>query len=311
MNTNDHAVAEGDDMTAPPDTLFHYTTLPGIIAVAQNKHLWATSIRHLADAKEFSYAHEMLADALKARAGVCAQDVVATVDVLLFQLTHAWQSKLSFSGSLGSIFVTSFSSEGDLLSQWRAYCPGGGYALGFRTEVLVNLATDQGFELRQCSYNVDEHRRECDEIAAAVIKAVAEVPKEIRQSLVGTPARPSMEAVGFLYPIQQQMVGEIQMHAPVWKHPSFREEAEWRLVSVYRDRRIKFRPGRTAIVPYVEFRIDGNAAKAGDLFAVLNNTVVGPCPEPELAVGSAMDLLEESKIALQNFMVSSTPYRSW
>jgi hypothetical protein len=298
-------------MTAPPDTLFHYTTLPGIIGVAQNKHLWATSIRHLADAKKFSYAHQMLADALKAGARACAQDVVATIDVLLFHLTHAGQSKLSFSGSLGSIFITSFSSEGDLLSQWRAYCPGGGYALGFRTDVLLKLASEQGFELRQCSYDADAHRRECEAIAAAVIKAVVEVPMEIRLSLVGNPATPGMEALGVLYPIQQRMVGEIQLHAPVWKHPSFGEEAEWRLVSVYRDRRIKFRPGRTAIVPYVEFRIDGDAAKSGDLFGVLNNTVVGPCPEPELAVGSAMELFGESKIALQNFMVSSTPYRSW
>jgi hypothetical protein len=298
-------------MAAPPEILFHYTTLPGIVAIAQNKMLWASSIRHLADAKEFSYAHQMLADALKVKASNSPQDVGATIDALLFHLTHAGESKLSFSGSLGSIFVTSFSSEGDLLSQWRAYCPAGGYALGFRTDILMNLAAEQGFDLRQCSYNQDEHRRECNDIATWVVKQVGDVPSKIRESLRGTPATISFEALQALFPIQRRMVDEIQKHAPVWKHSSFREEAEWRLVSKPRDRHICFRPGRTAIVPYVEFRIDLEAAKVGELSAVLGNTVVGPCPEPELAVGSAMDLFGQNKIAAQSFSLSHTPYRSW
>jgi Protein of unknown function (DUF2971) len=298
-------------MSAPPDALFHYTTLPGIIGIAQNKTLWATSIRHLADAKEFSYAHQMLADAIKTKASDSTHDVAATIDALLFHLTRVGDSKLSFSGSLGSIFVTSFSCENDLLSQWRAYCPSGGYALGFRTDILMAQAAEQGFELRQCSYDADEHRRECDKIAAEVIRLVGDIPIATRKSLRGAPAKISFEALGDLYPIERWMVNEIQRHAPVWKHPSFREEAEWRLVSMTRERRISFRAGRTAIVPYVEFRIDGDASKAGEFFAILSNTVVGPCPEPELAVGSAMDLFGQSKIAAQSFSLSNTPYRSW
>jgi hypothetical protein len=47
------------------------------------------------------------------------------------------------------------------------------------------------------------------------------------------------------------------------------------------------------------------------MFAVLKITVVGPSLEPELAVGSAMDLFGQCNIALQAFSISNTPYRSW
>jgi hypothetical protein len=235
-------------MTSTPDVLFHYTTIPGIIGIATNRQLWATSIRHLADAKEFSYAHQMLASTLRDRASTSTQDIISTVDAILVHLTRQGESKLSFSGSLGSIFVISFSREGDLLSQWRAYCPSGGYALGFRSEILLKLATEQGFELRQCSYDEEEHRRECERITATVLTAVADVPVDVRESLIGTPTKISIQALQALYPIQHKVVHEIQAFAPVWKHPSFREEAEWRLVSKPLERPIKYRPGRTAIV---------------------------------------------------------------
>ena len=52
------------------------------------------------------------------------------------------------------------------------------------------------------------------------------------------------------------MLDEIQRRAPMWKHYSFHEEAEWRLVSEQRPRAVAFRAGRAAIVPYVEIRLD-------------------------------------------------------
>jgi hypothetical protein len=304
--------ANWSDMgTTPPELLFHYTTLPGIIGIAENRHVRATSIRHLADATEFRYAHRLLEETLRTKASAAGADVVATINVLLFHLAHVGQSQLNFGGSLGSIFVASFSSEGDQLSQWRAYCPGGGYALGFRTAALAKLASEQGFELRQCSYDAEVHRGECEKIADEVLNAVAAIPKQKREALLETPAQLTFEALQVLYPVQRGMVDSIQIHAPTWKHPSFREEAEWRLISQPRDRSIKFRPGRTAIVPHVEFRIDQDSIRVGDQFAVLGHTVVGPCSEPELAVGSAMLLFEQNKIARQEFSISNTPYRSW
>lgn len=296
---------------APPNALFHYTTLPGIIGIAEKKRLWATSIRHLADASEFTYAHRMLEDALRARLSTVPEDVAATVNTLAFHLTHAGKSQLPFSGSIGSIFVTSFSTESDQLSQWRAYCPHGGYAMGFRTEILQKLAGEQGFELLRCSYDREAHAQACNEISGRVLEAVGKIPEGLRASLIGPQPPLTMEVMQALYPIQRQMLDDIQIHAPTWKDPSFREESEWRLVSLSSERKIKFRPGRTALVPYIEIRLDSDLAKVGKHHAVLETTVVGPCPEPELAVGSAMMLFEENWVAASSFSLSSTPHRSW
>jgi hypothetical protein len=72
---------------------------------------------------------------------------------------------------------------------------------------------------------------------------------------------------------------------------------------------IKFRVGRTAIVPYVEVGLQRESTMAGDLTAVLKELIVGPCPEPELAVSSAMLMFDVQKMACPSFAISRTPYR--
>jgi hypothetical protein len=51
------------------------------------------------------------------------------------------------------IFVVSFSTKPDLLSQWRAYCPQGGYNFGFIKDNLKEIASNQDFELVKLTYN--------------------------------------------------------------------------------------------------------------------------------------------------------------
>ena len=143
---------------APPLLLYHYTTLSGVCGIATKKRLWASSIRHLSDATEFTYAHDVLRQALEEAARGLTSDVVAAVEFLLRDLdVSKIQNALNFMGSLGATYVASFSSEPDKLSQWRAYCQGGGYALGFRTDALQAIAKHQDFKLVKCSYDRGEH----------------------------------------------------------------------------------------------------------------------------------------------------------
>jgi hypothetical protein len=67
----------------------------------------------------------------------------------------------------------------------------------------------------------------------------------------------------------------------------------------------------TAIIPYTELSLAGAASQVGDHTAVLSHTIVGPCAELELAVGSAIYLFDENRIARRDFTLSRTPYRAW
>lgn len=58
------------------------------------------------------------------------------------------------------IFVCSFTENGNLLSQWRAYCPPGrGISLGFHFTAISETAKNQSFKLEKCIYEPGEQRK--------------------------------------------------------------------------------------------------------------------------------------------------------
>lgn len=295
----------------PPDTLYHYTTLAGIFGIGTEKRLRATSIRHLSDATEFKYAHDVLLSALQRQLHGYGPDILAMIEVLISDLDfERISTALAFSDALGLTFVTSFSQNKDQLSQWRAYCPGGGYALGFRREALQTIAKEQGFELLPCSYTQADHIREAEALASQILAMVCDVSPDVRKKMPAGGNRIPADIAHHVFPIRRQMLDEIQQRAPRWKHHSFHEEVEWRLVSNQRPAD-DFRTGRTALIPFVNIRLDDPSLMDGDLSIALAETVVGPCPEPELSVGSVMHFFGDRGLACPSFMLSNTPYREW
>jgi hypothetical protein len=77
------------------------------------------------------------------------------------------------------------------------------------------------------------------------------------------------------------------------KHPSFREEREWRLISTTiprEDPRCLVRVGRSMFIPYVEI----NLVAIGPSIPV-KEIIVGPTPHMWLAMNAAGSLLHSKK----------------
>lgn len=298
----------------PPTTLYHYTTLTGVCGIVSARRLWATSIRHLNDATEFIYAHRVLRDVLETEARGTHGGMTAAIEFMVSYLdvTQTWVAS-SFMGKFGTTYVVSLSSEPDKLSQWRAYCAGGGYALGFRIEALRAIEKHHGFRLVQCSYDQTQHVAEATAIAGRVMSAIDQLPSNILPEIAPGGAHAPRAIQSWLFPIRQRMTEELLQRAAVWKHPAFVEEAEWRLVSEQQlERVVQFRAGRSAIIPYVEIPLsEMEETEISNMTTVLNQIHVGPCPEPELAVGSAQHMLEAHKMSCPQFTLSSIPYRHW
>jgi hypothetical protein len=127
--------------TNPPAVLYHYTTQRGLLGIATSKSLWATSVHRLADSTEFSGASDL---------GRVQITQSLHYDAELAQ--HLRQALDSIARV--HIYVCCFSEEGDLLSQWRAYCrDGGGVSLGFDPMELRSIGASQGFTLVKCIYD--------------------------------------------------------------------------------------------------------------------------------------------------------------
>lgn len=54
-------------MRNPPDSLFHYTTIDGLLGIVQSKTLWASQIQYLNDSVEFYWALNLTREILESR----------------------------------------------------------------------------------------------------------------------------------------------------------------------------------------------------------------------------------------------------
>jgi len=136
-----------------PTRLYHYTTVDGLKGIIEDQEIWATDIFYLNDWKEFYHGRDALINQINKYLSSAEgptrralQRVVKAVKRLdPMNRPHA--------------FVCSFSTAagGDDLSQWRAYCPTGGYAIGFPYKKLDHVGFIAGFQLVRCLYSEEYH----------------------------------------------------------------------------------------------------------------------------------------------------------
>ena len=114
-------------------------------------------------------------------------------------------------------FVACFCAVPDLLSQWRAYGrSGAGYCIAFDWEELARAGSCIGFELIRAIYDKSDQER----IVATFMASAKAVYEEIPWDSVSD---------GSYWNV---VLGTITKLALCFKHPSFSEEREWRLVSL-------------------------------------------------------------------------------
>jgi hypothetical protein len=269
--------------TAFPPAVYHYTSQLGLLGILQGKKLWLSSARHLNDSAEVNYAIEMLRQQLALR-----PKIEGVAD-------EVWKKFCDdVSGYMPTVegadhFVGSFSQRKDLLSQWRAYSGEGvGFSIGFDFKRLKDLADRKKFWFSRCSYNAADNTKSVNHFIDLGVQRLKE-------------GRPE-EAVTHC------VVGLLLM-APRLKHPSFEEEKEWRLISgVGSDdnSQVRFRVGKSMIIPYKEFELVGEDGKTP-----ITEVVVGPAPHMELSVASVESLLLESGLGGVVVSLSDVPYRNW
>ncbi len=188
-----------------PQHLFHYTSLEAMEGILSSGRIWASDIHRMNDASELIHPLEIIRERL-----IRAHDRYPEppLENLLQRLIESVPTL-----STTPLFAACFSADGDLLSQWRAYCPPeGGVSLGFDAASLVETDDGVAFSLSQCVY--DQHRQLAliDEAIAGFLQLVDEEGRE---------------------PRPEEIVLEFSSLAlrlsPLLKHPKFVDEREWRI----------------------------------------------------------------------------------
>jgi len=256
-------------MTDAPAILYHYTTLEGLLGILESRVLWATSIRHLNDSSEFRYTVDLVRDVIL--------DIPRGASGAYGRSLDPFREALSGMEE-GTVYVSSFSAAPDLLSQWRAYGqPGIGVALGVRTTDLAQVAALSAYTLERCEYDRDRQ--------VAILQAALEAASSPPQPLPF--GRNVLEC------------------APAFKHPSFSEEAEWRLVSGRPAAGpLSFRRVGSLAVPYrrIPFTLRGAVPLA--------EIVLAPSAHPAENQFALELLLAHHELAGVHLRQSAIPYRT-
>ncbi|MCB2215835.1 DUF2971 domain-containing protein [Desulfofustis glycolicus] len=263
----------------PKGLLYHYTTLSGLLGIVNSRTLWASDIRYMNDSAELKHA----ADLIRGQVHERISRKQGRPD-LLGRFVD-WVSHRITNGHL--LFGSSFRSHGNLLSQWRGYSPHGkGVSLGFSSEYILECADSQGFQIGKCIYEPARQKRLIERVLDAL-------ESQVEERLTGQESRERLHAV--YADVFDFIETDLLRLAAILKHPSFREEKEWRIVSPvytsYDDCTILFREANAVLVPYIEF----------DLAPVrqtpkLEHVFVGPSPNSNISINSVRMFLAQRGI---------------
>lgn len=276
----------------PQGPLSHYTNGPGLAGILSSRTLWATNIRFLNDAKEFIHAVEM--------AKLYLRNLTLPSDSTRGNLLQ--QRLLDCLESMhGTTWIASFSEKRDLLSQWRGYCPNGGYSIQFKEQALVRLAQHHQLVLARCIYERALQERMLKELIDATLEYFPSYA--LTQTDVGLTEdeRVVRFTSTWFFPKMLRL-------GSLLKDPAFAEEQEWRLIGgLYRPHVVPgFRLRGSISVPHRIVAL----APVGAPHELIDQIVIGPGLDSHQAATGLFFLLQTTEAGQIGYVQSAIPFRN-
>ena len=291
-----------EDITAqlysdiPHERLYHYTNFTGLLGIVADGALWASDIRYMNDSAELKHTADLIRGEITLRigAGHPRPDLLNQfLDWVTYRITNGHM-----------LFAASFRSNGNLLSQWRGYSRlGKGVSLGFNPDSILHCAQRQGFQIGKCIYDC----RQQEHLIRQVVDAVESLA-QLHDLQAGE--EKSLGTTTY-HGVFQLIESDLLRIAAILKHPSFREEEEWRIVSPVVTDFVKapvlFREGASMLVPYIEF---GLTAEPHAPIA-LEHLFLGPTPNITISMNSLTMYLAKNGIRPEKgISYCQIPYRA-
>lgn len=220
-----------------PNIIYHYTSLNGLIGIIESQSLFASNLYYLNDRKEYQHGIEIILDTIKDLKNEKSNSPVLSEVEKNIELIK--QSER---------YVTCFSSDGDLLSQWRAYGNnGGGISIGFNRENIEDGFFSQFIHSNMILYDEADQKYS--------------IRKQIELILTYFEEKMDFFDWGNFdsdFLIAKVIIDFLEKTISIYKHPSFQDEKEYRLeyeldgyINKQDAEELNFRTSNNLIVPYI------------------------------------------------------------
>jgi hypothetical protein len=271
--------------------LHHYTSLDALLSIIETKSLRATNVHYLNDSSEselgLNVMRRVAEDARKTAAGIDAEFLAHFI---------GWLDGRVFESA--SVYVLCFSEARNQLSQWRGYTQHGrGVCISIDSGLLVQRMQAQGWTFQNCRYNRDSQLT----WAEAILSRMRREAGASCEGLEGDKKK------GFDAVLQNCLSDLLQVAATI-KNDGFTEEREVRFISAMinaGDEQIGYRAGRTALIPYVQFRLAEKEEKLA-----IQEIMIGPSPTQHLTQSALGGLVRQKGLREPCIIsLSQIPYR--
>lgn len=261
---------------SPSSIVYHYTDVNGLIGIVTSGCIRATHVNRLNDSSENKLGFELVQKYVR-------KNMPKASRPLFEKVLSEFQSV--------DTYVACYSTENDLLGQWRNYTGTQvGYSLGFDTSQMATL-DDKLPPLEAVIYD----QRIVEILLDSLIKRVDEF---LNNNSFG-----DIE-VGYLLGMVNAMLNIV---ACITKYPKFEEEKEYR--HIYQPGKTGleltpcFKSGRFGLTPYVEIKF----LKSG--YLPLKSVTIGPCQDFNLEFRTLKILLQSKGYGDLEILKSEIPLR--
>lgn len=279
-------------------TIYHYTSSQGLLGIFNSKSLWATHFEYLNDKTEYTHAKEVITKISNELENESVKKHIETLFICLEQIYKIYD-----------VYTCSFSRNGNVLSQWRAYCPSdGGFSIGFDIDKLI---ASNGMSFFQCLYTYESKKEAIEPLVIEFCENVEKLTKGIALTFSEIwQERFKNINIKPYYPMSNLDLEknhifikyELALLAAEMKDEAFIEEDEFRYIYISDKRETKninYRTNGSLLIPYrsINWSSDG-----------INQILIGPSVNQNQNKFS-IELLKESNNMTFEILESKTPYR--
>ncbi|MHD0307368.1 DUF2971 domain-containing protein [Rhodococcus erythropolis] len=229
-----------------PSHLAHYTRGSAFISICEKGELWAGRPDQMNDFKEQFHAIEKFLELARKKKDAAISEAEDEV-VEYYELLEN-DDVIDYVIAEMPNYVISLTSEPDLLSQWRAYCPrSGGYSISIPTGHLNTAGNEQAFAIMPCVYKEEE--------VDIILTEILDFHDGKFRAMIaeGSTAAQAYDEV------KNSMFGLVAFYGIYIKHESFQEEREWRLAYLNRAHvdpaRLVFIEGEDGVRVFYKFKL--------------------------------------------------------
>lgn len=286
------------------DTLYHYCSVESFVSIVRSRSIWLSSL-------------SLSNDSMEGRLVNTTVMRLAERDALDAATRERLRESLAFTERFFDGLGFCLSEDGDLLSQWRGYAADArGVAIGFSRSYLESLAVSSrgsstpGFALYKVEYEPDMHEAQIEPTYRELRKLIDAGAFKLRGLRLLLDSRTDEEIAEDDKRIEHAhkalMFKLLELFPKLYelKASAFREEREWRLVSMLvgsASDDYLYRAAHSRVIPYRAFDLPPRETPA------ITEVVIGPRHETPPSV--VQSILKQAGFGIVSVRRSDATYR--